>query len=135
MEPDIIGAQEELALAEIIEKIIFRRCNRMVNELADLEPNSPERNRLQEQYTPVLHLANQAQLVKQAAERKMLQVLTAMNPAPIFAALTRLDLPFADDPITTIVDDSIRTLTRETIQEWIVDELARIKEAANDIKR
>lgn len=135
MEPDIIGAQEELALAEIIEKIVFRRCNRMVNELADLEPNSPERNRLQEQYTPVLHLTNQAQLVKQAAERKMLQALTAMTPAPIFAALTRLDLPFADDPITTIVDDSIRTLTRETIQEWIIDELTRIKEAANDIKR
>ena len=128
MEPDIIGAQEELALAEIIEKIVFRRCNRMVNELADLEPNSPERNRLQEQYTPVLHLANQAQLVKQAAERKMLQALTAMTPAPIFAALTRLDLPLADDPITTIVDDSIRTLTRETVQEWIVEELDLTKD-------
>lgn len=128
MEPDIIGAQEELALAEIIERIIFRRCNRLVNDLADLEPNSPERNRLQEQYTPVLHLANQAQLVKQAAERKMLQALTAMTPAPIFAALTRLDLPLADDPITTIVDDSIRTLTRETVQEWIVEELDLTKD-------
>lgn len=130
MEPDIIGAQEELALAEIIEKIVFRRCNRMVNELADLEPNSPERNRLQEQYTPVLHLANQAQLVKQAAERKMLQALTAMNPAPIFAALTRLDLPAADDPITTLEDGQIRTLTRETVQEWIVEEL----DLAKDVK-
>lgn len=135
MEPDIIGAQEELALAEIIEKIVFRRCNRMVNELADLEPNSPERNRLQEQYTPVLHLANHAQLVKQAAERKMLQALTAMTPAPIFAALTRLNLPMIDDPITTLVGADAVTLTRETVQEWIVDELTRIKEAANDIKR
>ena len=135
MEPDIIGAQEELALAEIIEKIVFRRCNRMVNELADLEPNSPERNRLQEQYTPVLYLANQAQLVKQAAERKMLQVLTAMTPAPIFAALTRLNLPMIDDPITTLVGADAVTLTRETVQEWIVEELTRIKEAANDSER
>lgn len=135
MEPDIIGAQEELALAEIIEKIIFRRCNRLVNDLADLEPNSPERNRLQEQYTPVLHFANQAQLVKQEAERKMLAVLATMNPAPIFEALTRLDLPFADDPITTIIDNNIRTLTRETVQEWIVEELTRIREAANDPQR
>lgn len=128
MEPDIIGAQEELALAEIIEKIVFRRCNRMVNELADLEPNSPERNRLQEQYTPVLHLANQAQLVKQAAERKMLQVLTAMTPAPIFAALTRLNLPMIDDPITTLVGADAVTLTRETVQEWIVEELDLTKD-------
>ena len=135
MEPDIIGAQEELALAEIIERIIFRRCNRLVNDLADLEPNSPERNRLQEQYIPVLHLANQAQLVKQAAERKMLQALTAMTPAPIFAALTRLDLPLADEPITTVIGAEAVTLSRETVQEWIVDELTRIKEAANDIKR
>ena len=135
MEPDIIGAQEELALAEIIEKIVFRRCNRMVNELADLEPNSPERNRLQEQYTPVLYLANQAQLVKQAAERKMLQALTAMTPAPIFAALTRLDLPFADEPITTVVGAEAITLTRETVQEWIVEELDLTKEAASDPQR
>ena len=130
MEPDIIGAQEELALAEIIEKIVFRRCNRMVNELADLEPNSPERNRLQEAYTPVLYFANQAQLAKQTAERKMLAVLVAMNPAPIFAALTRLDLPAADDPITTLEDGQIRTLTRETVQEWIVEEL----DLAKDVK-
>ena len=132
METDIIGAQEELALAEIVEKIIFRRCNRLVNELANLEPNSPERNRLQEAYTPVLHLANQAQLVKQAAERKMLQALTAMTPAPIFATLTRLDLPIADEPITTVIGAEAVTLSRETVQEWIVDELTRIKEATND---
>lgn len=135
MEPDIIGAQEELALAEIVEKIVFRRCNRLVNELANLEPNLPERNRLQEAYTPVLYFANQAQLAKQKAERKMLAVLTAMDPAPIFAALTRLDLPAADNPITTLEDGQIRTLTRETVQEWIVDELTRIKEAASDPQR
>ena len=135
MEPDIIGAQEELALAEIVEKIVFRRCNRLVNELANLEPNSPERNRLQEAYTPVLYFANQAQLAKQTAERKMLAVLAAMNLAPIFESLTRLDLPMADEPITTVVGAEAVTLTRETVQEWIVDELTRIKEAASDPQR
>lgn len=86
-------------------------------------------------YTPALYLANQAQLAKEKAERNLLLVWSNRNPAPIFETLTRLDLPSTEDPITTLVGPNPVTLTREMAQEWIVEELALIKEAANDSQR
>jgi len=138
MEPDIIGAQEELALAIMFQELMFRRCNRITGKMADFPVNSPERRALQDEYQPVLFFANQAQLAKVKAERKMLELWATLEPAPVFEALTRLDLPSTLEPIVTLIGENVVELDRTTVTDWIVDELARIKtglEARNDPQR
>ena len=135
METDLQGAIEALAAAEVIEELIFDRYDRLNQDLANLAPNSPERRAKFESYEPVLQFANQCQLRKEQAKRRLIKIWSEMNPAPIFESLTRLDLPMIDDPITTLVGAEAVTLSRETVQEWIVDELTRLREAANDPQR
>ena len=135
METDLQGAIETLAAASTIEELIFDRYERLLQDLANITPNTPEYLAKFVEYEPVLQFANQCQLRKEQAKRRLIKIWSEMNPAPIFESLTRLDLPMSNDPITTLVGADAVTLTRETVQEWIVDELTRIKEAANDIKR
>lgn len=135
MEPDKIGAEEEFTLGSLVEALIFTRCNRLSDEVGKYAPNTPERHQALQAYTQVLSLANQAQLAKEQARRKLLAVWAALNPAPVFEALTRLDLPSTQDPITTLIGTEVVPLTREMAQEWIVEELALIKEAVNDSQR
>ena len=128
METDLQGAIEALAAAEVIEELIFDRYDRLNQDLANLAPNSPERRAKFESYEPVLQFANQCQLRKEMAKRRLIEIWSTMDPAPIFEALTRLDLPMADEPIVTVVGAEAVTLTRETVQEWIVEELDLTKE-------
>lgn len=128
METDLQGAIEALAAAAMIEELIFDRYDRLNQDLANLAPNSPERRAKFESYEPVLQFANQCQLRKEMAKRRLIEIWSTMDPAPIFEALTRLDLPFADEPITTVVGAEAVTLTRETVQEWIVEELDLTKD-------
>ena len=130
METDLQGAIEALAAAEVIEELIFDRYDRLAQDLANLAPNSPERRAKFDSYEPVLQFANQCQLRKERAKRRLIEIWSTMDPAPIFESLTRLDLPMADEPITTVVGAEAVTLTRETVQEWIVEEL----DLAKDVK-
>lgn len=130
METDLQGAIEALAAAEVIEELIFDRYDRLAQDLANLAPNSPERRAKFDSYEPVLQFANQCQLRKERAKRRLIEIWSTMDPAPIFESLTRLDLPMADEPITTVVGSEAVTLTRETVQEWIVEEL----DLAKDVK-
>ncbi|NDC10394.1 MAG: hypothetical protein EBZ75_13850 [Oxalobacteraceae bacterium] len=138
MEIDIIGAQEELALAHLIEQLTFRRCNRLAGQMAPLEMNTLERKVIQEQYERTLLFANHAQLAKQQAQRKLFEVWASREVAPIFEALTRLDLPNTEDPIITLIGPEPVTLDRLTVADWIADELTRLKaewESKNDPQR
>ena len=130
MQTDLQGAIEALAAAEVIEELIFDRYDRLAQDLANLAPNSPERRAKFDSYEPVLQFANQCQLRKERAKRRLIEIWSTMDPAPIFESLTRLDLPMADEPITTVVGAEAVTLTRETVQEWIVEEL----DLAKDVK-
>lgn len=128
METDLQGAIEALAAAEVIEELIFDRYDRLAQDLANLAPNSPERRAKFDSYEPVLEFANQCQLRKEQAKRRLIEIWSEMSPAPILESLTRLDLPITNDPIVTVDGADAVTLTRETVQEWIVDELDRTKD-------
>lgn len=128
METDLQGAIETLAAASAIEELIFDRYDRLVQDLANITPNTPEHRAILDQSTPTLELANQCQLRKEQAKRRMIEIWSEMSPAPILESLTRLDLPITNDPITTVVGADAVTLTRETVQEWIVEELDLTKD-------
>lgn len=128
METDLQGAIEALAAASAIEELIFDRYDRLSQDLANLAPNSPERRAKFDSYEPVLQFANQCQLRKEQAKRRLIEIWSEMNPAPILENLTRLDLPITNDPIVTVVGADAVTLTRETVQEWIVEELDLTKD-------
>lgn len=128
METDLQGAIEALAAAEVIEELIFDRYDRLAQDLANLAPNSPERRAKFDSYEPVLQFANQCQLRKEQAKRRLIEIWSEMSPAPILESLTRLDLPITNDPIVTVVGADAVTLTRETVQEWIVEELDLTKD-------
>ena len=128
METDLQGAIEALAAAEVIEELIFDRYDRLAQDLANLAPNSPERRAKFDSYEPVLQFANQCQLRKERAKRRLIEIWSTMDPAPIFESLTRLDLPITNDPIVTVVGADTVTLTRETVQEWIFEELDLTKD-------
>lgn len=128
METDLQGAIETLAAAEVIEELIFDRYDRLAQDLANLAPNSPERRAKFDSYEPVLQFANQCQLRKEQAKRRLIEIWSEMSPAPILESLTRLDLPITNDPIVTVVGADAVTLTRETVQEWIVEELDLTKD-------
>lgn len=128
METDLQGAIEALAAAEVIEELIFDRYDRLAQDLANLAPNSPERRAQFDSYEPVLQFANQCQLRKEQAKRRLIEIWSEMSPAPILENLTRLDLPITNDPIVTVVGADAVTLTRETVQEWIVEELDLTKD-------
>jgi hypothetical protein len=128
METDLQGAIETLAAASAIEELIFDRYDRLVQDLANLTPNTPEHRAILDQSTPMLELANQCQLRKEQAKRRLIEIWSEMHPAPIFESLTRLDLPITNDPIVTVVGADTVTLTRETVQEWIFEELDLTKD-------
>ena len=128
METDLQGAIEALAAAPAIEELIFDRYDRLVQDLANLTPNSPERRAKFDSYEPVLQFATQCQLRKEQAKRRLIEIWSEMSPAPILENLTRLDLPITNDPIVTVVGANAVTLTRETVQEWIVEELDLTKD-------
>jgi hypothetical protein len=128
MGTDLQGAIESLAAAEVIEELIFDRYDRLAQDLANLAPNSPERRAKFDSYEPILQFANQCQLRKEQAKRRLIEIWSEMSPAPILESLTRLDLPITNDPIVTVVGADAVTLTRETVQEWIVEELDLTKD-------
>lgn len=128
METDLQGAIETLAAASAIEELIFDRYDRLAQDLANLAPNSPERRAKFDSYEPILQFANQCQLRKEQAKRRLIEIWSEMSPAPILESLTRLDLPITNDPIVTVVGADAVTLTRETVQEWIVEELDLTKD-------
>lgn len=128
METDLQGAIEALAAASAIEELIFDRYDRLVQDLANLTANTPEHRAILDQSNPTLELANQCQLRKEQAKRRLIEIWSEMSPAPILESLTRLDLPITNDPITTVVGADAVTLTRETVQEWIVEELDLTKD-------
>ena len=130
METDLQGAIEALAVASAIEELIFDRYDRLVQDLAQIKPNTPEHRAILDQSNPTLEFANQCQLRKELAKRRLIEIWSTMDPAPIFESLTRLDLPISDEPITTVVGAEAVTLTRETVQKWIVEEL----DLAKDVK-
>jgi hypothetical protein len=130
METDLQGAIEALAAASAIEELIFDRYDRLVQDLAQIKPNTPEHRAILDQSNPTLEFANQCQLRKELAKRRLIEIWSTMDPAPIFESLTRLDLPISDEPITTVVGAEAVTLTRETVQKWIVEEL----DLAKDVK-
>lgn len=126
MEINIDEAIKAHAIASVINELIFDRYDRLVQELVTLPVNSPERNRKYEATEPLLELANHSQLRKEQTRQQLINIWSTMDPAPIFESLTLLDLPISNDPITTTSGTDAVTLTRETVQEWIAEELAFI---------
>jgi len=124
----------DLKLSFLVKFLIFERCNRLTNEMAAFPVNSPERQKLQDEYAPVLGFANQAQIRHDQALIDYLKEVLEADPESadisinLIDVLASLKLPFADSPIYTVVDGDIVPLTVETVAEWLIDELQRQKE-------
>lgn len=124
----------DLKLSFLVKFLIFERCNRLTNEMAAFPVNSPERQKLQDEYAPVLGFANQAQIRHDQALIDYLKEVLEADPESadisinLIDVLASLKLPFADSPIYTVVDGDIVPLTVQTVAEWLVDELQRQKE-------
>lgn len=102
--------------------------------MAAFPVNSPERQKLQDEYAPVLGFANQAQIRHDQALIDYLKEVLEADPESadisinLIDVLASLKLPFADSPIYTVVDGDIVPLSVQTVAEWLVDELQRQKE-------
>lgn len=128
----------DLKLSFLVKFLIFERCNRLTNEMAAFPVNSPERQKLQDEYAPVLGFANQAQITHEKAVLDYLSVWKEVLGTDqkrrlnmisrLIGHLDSLELPFADSPIYTVVDGDIVPLSVQTVAEWLVDELQRQKE-------
>lgn len=124
----------DLKLSFLVKFLIFERCNRLTNEMAAFPVNSPERQKLQDEYAPVLGFANQAQIRHDQALIDYLKEVLEADPESadisinLIDVLASLKLPFADSPIYTVVDGDIVPLSVQTVAEWLVDELQRQKE-------
>ena len=124
----------DLKLSFLVKFLIFERCNRLTNEMAAFPVNSPERQKFQDEYAPVLGFANQAQIRHDQALIDYLKEVLEADPESadisinLIDVLASLKLPFADSPIYTVVDGDIVPLSAQTVAEWLVDELQRQKE-------
>ena len=115
-----------------IKSLLFDRCNRLTQEKAQFVPNSETWRDLHEQWEAALHLANQAQIASQLAVRDLMLDWQSKEAAPIFSALTDLDLPNTEQPVQVEMNGELVTVSREQLQDWLADELSRYKSPQMD---
>lgn len=131
-EHDDQGNDIDFLFPELLKFLMFSRCNRLNNEMAQFPVNSNERRKLQDEYAPILGFTNQAQIKQEELFKKYVNFVSTFADDVLREMfvddLTDMQLPLADSPIYTVVDGDIVPLTVETVAEWLIDELQRQKE-------
>ena len=102
-EYDSQGNDIDLLFPELLKFLMFRRCNRLNNEMAQFPVNSPERRKLQDEYAPVLGFANQAQIKQEELFQRYVNFVSTFADDVLrdmfVEDLTYMQLPLADSPI------------------------------------